>query len=299
MSDTTTPISITAAMVSALRERTGAGMMECKKFLQMTNGDIEKAIEEMRKSGATKAAKKEGRITAEGIIAVASSGKLAVILEVNCETDFVARGDDFQQFAKHIAQRALDSKTGDITKLPAVAYQAGQEQTIEHARQDLIAKIGENITLRRLELLETADHLSTYLHGSRIGVVVEIAGANDDLGRDMAMQIAASKPTVVTPDQVDAAMIAKEREIYLAQAAESGKPQDIIEKMVNGRITKYLDEVSLVGQPFVKDPDAKVGAVLKKANATVKTFVRYEVGEGIEKKTDNFVEEVLAQARGN
>ncbi len=299
MSDT--PVVISASLVSELRARTGAAMMDCKKFLQLTGGDIEKAIEEMRKSGAAKAAKKEGRITAEGIIAVATSanGKATAIVEVNCETDFVARGDDFQGFAKQVATRAMETKTHTAEALSAVTFKEGQAETIEHARQELIAKIGENITIRRVTYLETDHMVASYLHGGRIGVIVELQGGDIDLGKDIAMQIAASKPQVVNPEQVGADLIEKEREIFTAQAAESGKPKDIIEKMVNGRISKFLDEVSLVGQPFVKDPDVKVGAVLKKANANVIQFIRFEVGEGIEKKTDNFVAEVLAQARGN
>jgi elongation factor Ts len=299
MSDTT--VTITASMVSELRARTNAAMMDCKKFLQMTNGDIDKAIEEMRKAGATKAAKREGKTTAEGIISIesAADGKTAVLIEVNCETDFVARADDFQQFAKQIAKRALETKTGDATALLAIPYVAGQAETIEQVRQALVAKIGENITVRRVTLIESNNIVATYMHGSRIGVLVELHGGSMELGRDMAMQVAASRPEVVSQEQVPAELIAKEREIYIAQAAESGKPQDIIEKMVTGRITKFLDEVSLVGQPFVKDPDMKVAAVLKKANANVVQFIRFEVGEGIEKKADNFVAEVMAQARGN
>lgn len=299
MSDTT--VAITASLVAELRARTNAAMMDCKKFLVMTNGDIDKAIEEMRKAGATKAAKKEGRTTAEGTIAIesAANGKMAALVEVNCETDFVARGDDFQQFAKQIAKRALETKTADITALLAVPFHANQPETIEQARQALVLKIGENITVRRAMLIDTNNIVASYMHGSRIGVLVELQGGDIELGRDMAMQVAASRPQVVSPEQVPAELIAKEREIYMAQAAESGKPHDIIEKMVNGRITKFLDEVSLVGQPFVKDPDVKVAAVLKKANANVVQFIRFEVGEGIEKKVDNFVADVMAQARGN
>lgn len=298
MSENTVPV--TATMVSELRARTGAAMMDCKKFLVLTNGDIEKAIEEMRKSGATKAAKKEGRTTAEGTIAIhtATDGKSAALVEVNCETDFVGRGDDFQQFAKQIAVCALENRTSDLEKLLALPYHAGGE-TIETTRQHLVAKVGENITIRRVVLIQTEHLVASYAHGSKIGVLVELEGGSMDLGRDMAMQVAASRPEVVKPEQVSAELIAKEREIFIAQAAESGKPQEIIEKMVNGRISKYLDEVSLVGQAFVKDPDTKVGIVLKKANSNVIQFIRFEVGEGIEKKVDNFVAEVMAQARGN
>lgn len=299
MSDNT--IAITASMVSELRSRTGAAMMDCKKFLVLTNGDIDKAIEEMRKAGAAKAAKRQDNTTAEGLIAIYSShaSHAAALAEINCETDFVARAADFQEFANQVAKRVLETKITDVAALLASPYHADGSETIEVTRQYLAAKIGENITIRRAALIHSEHTVASYSHGSRIGVLVEIQGGSLELGRDMAMQVAASRPEVVTHEQVPAELIAKEREIFIAQAAESGKPQDIIEKMVNGRISKFLDEVSLVGQPFVKDPDAKVATVLKKAQAQVIQFIRFEVGEGIEKKTDNFVADVLAQARGN
>ena len=292
-------VTVTAAMVSELRERTSAGMMECKKFLVLANGDLDKAIDEMRKAGATKAAKKEGRITAEGLIAIEASAdnKTAALVEVNCETDFVARSDDFQAFAKQVAKRALAHKTTNVEALLALSLNEAGE-TVEQIRQHLVSKLGENISIRRVAIIHTNHTVATYAHGARIGVLVELEGGHLDLGRDMAMQVAASRPEVIKPEEVSAELIAKEREIYAVQAAESGKPPAIVEKMVEGRISKFLDEISLLGQPFVKNPDEKVSAVLKKANAQVLCFIRFEVGEGIEKKTDNFVEEVLAQARG-
>ncbi|MBB70847.1 MAG: elongation factor Ts [Legionellales bacterium] len=294
-------MAITASLVKELRERTGAGMMECKKFLVETDGDIEKAIEEMRKRGAAKAAKKEGRTTAEGIIInkVSDDNKCAVILEVNCETDFVARGDDFVNFANHVAERALAEKATSIDALLELAYNAGSDETIEKTRQDLIAKIGENINIRRLELIEAEESVGAYSHGVRIGVIVNVKGGNGQLNKDIAMHIAASSPVVVSQDQVPAELVAKEKEIFSAQAAESGKPAEIIEKMVEGRLKKFLDEVSLHGQPFVKDPNTTINKLLQEAGAEVLSFVRFEVGEGIEKKEENFAEEVMAQIRGS
>ena len=289
-------MAITAAIVKELRERTDAPMMECKKYLIETNGDVEKAIELMRKSGAAKAAKKEGRITAEGIILVATSEdkKVGVVIEINSETDFVARSDHFKQFASNILAIALANRTSSVEALLAVATENG---TVDELRQALIAKIGENINIRRVELIESEYEVAHYSHGDRIGVLVNFKGA-ENLGKDIAMHIAASNPQVVAPEQVSEDVINKEKEIYISQAAESGKPQDIIEKMVVGRINKFLNEISLEGQPFVKDPDTTVGKWLKTNNAEVFAFSRFEVGEGIEKKEDNFVDEVLAQARG-
>lgn len=297
MSDT--QVSVTAEMVKELRERTDAPMMECKKYLVKAAGDMDKAIELMRVDGATKAAKKEGRVTAEGLVAIeaATDNQSAALAEVNCETDFVARSEDFQAFAKSVAKQALKVKETNVTLLLSQTIE-GTEETLETRRQALISKLGENITVRRVALINTEHKVASYSHGARIGVLVEYQGDNIELGRDIAMQVAASRPQVVLPSEVSAELIAKEREIYTAQATESGKPAAIIEKMIEGRIAKYLDEVSLVGQPFVKDPDTKVGIVLKQKGTTVLQFVRFEVGEGIEKKVDNFVEEVLAQARG-
>lgn len=291
-------MGISAKLVKELRERTGEGMMECKKFLEKVGGDIEAAIDEMRKSGAAKAAKKSGRITAEGLVAirVSEDRKSAVILEVNCETDFVSRGDDFKGFVDHCTEHALANQCKDVASLAALSVDGG---TIESARQDMTGKVGENINLRRVSFVEAKGKISSYVHGVKIGVIIDADSSDDDLGKDLAMHIAASSPLVVSGDDVPAEMIAKEKEIYTAQAAESGKPADIIEKMVVGRVRKYLEEVSLHGQAFVKDPNTKVSDLLKQRGATVHSFIRFEVGEGIEKRQENFADEVMAQVRGN
>lgn len=290
---------VSASMVMKLRERTGAGMMECKKFLVAAQGDIELAITEMRKAGQAKADKKAGRIAAEGVIVIARTpdARRVVMLEVNCETDFVARDTNFVTFANQVAETALQA---NITTLEALnqAMLPGS-MIVEQARQELIAKIGENIKLRRLEYITCEEGvIGTYLHGGgRIGVLACLKPGDEALAKDIAMHIAASHPLVVNREQVSQDAIQNEREIFAAQARESGKPQDIIDKMIEGRISKFLDEVSLVGQPFVKDPNNKVGQLLKQKNAEVLSFIRFEVGEGIEKKEDNFVEEVMAQVR--
>lgn len=293
-------MQITAAMVKELRERTGSGMMECKKALQETDGDIDAAIENMRKAGLAKADKKAGRVAAEGRVAIKISddGKTAVIVEVNCETDFVSGGDEFIGFANAIAATALANKPDTLEALIELPMEGSQ--TIEEKRKAMISKIGENIQVRRFEIMN-ADQgaFGSYLHGSRIGVLLEMENGKDDLLKDVAMHIAASRPICVTEDQVPAETLEKEREILVAQAKDSGKPDNIIEKMVDGRIRKYLAEVTLVGQPFVKDPDKTVGALLKDEGATVTGFIRYEVGEGIEKKQENFADEVMAQVKAN
>jgi len=288
-------MQITAALVKELRERTGAGMMECKKALQENNGDIEAAIEAMRISGQAKAAKKAGRVAAEGLISVSQDGNRAAMVEINSETDFVAKGDDFKAFCSAVAQAALSHQTTNLDALLAATLESGK--TVEESRKDLIAKIGENIGVRRVTLSE-ANNLGVYLHGTRIGVLVELDGGDADLAKDIAMHIAASRPVCVASDNVPAELLEKEKEIFSAQAAESGKPPEIIEKMVHGRIAKYLKEVTLLGQPFVKDPEQSVEKLLKQANAKALGFTRFEVGEGIEKKVDNFVEEVMQQASG-
>ncbi|HAT8180144.1 TPA: elongation factor Ts [Legionella pneumophila] len=289
--------TISAALVMQLRERTGAGMMECKKFLIATNGDIEQAIIEMRKAGQAKADKKADRVAAEGIIVIARSSdeRTAVMLEINSETDFVARDENFTNFANAVADVALTSLPKNIEDLSNQVLSSGI--AVEQARQELVAKIGENIKLRRLERMHCDGVIGYYLHGSRIGVMVALKNGSEALAKDIAMHVAASKPMVVSRDQVPAEAIENEREIFTAQAKESGKPQEIIDKMIDGRINKFIDEVSLLGQPYVKDPNIKVGQLLKEKNAEVISFVRYEVGEGIEKKEDNFVEEVMAQVR--
>ena len=293
-------MQITAAMVKELRERTGSGMMECKKALQEAEGDIDTAIENMRKAGLAKADKKATRVAAEGRIAIRISddGKSALIVEVNCETDFVSGGDDFIGFADQVASMALANKPDTVEALLDLPYD--ESQSIEDKRKAMVSKIGENIQVRRFQLMNaTSGSFGSYLHGSRIGVLLEMEDAKDTLIKDVAMHIAASRPTCVTEDQVPAEMLAKEREILVAQAKDSGKPDDIIEKMVDGRIRKYLAEITLVGQPFVKDPDKTVGALLKDEGASVTAFVRYEVGEGIEKKQENFADEVMAQVKAS
>jgi len=293
-------MAITAAMVKDLRERTGAGMMECKKALVECDGDIDAAIEHMRKTGLAKADKKAGRTAAEGLIAIKASddNKKVAIVEVNCETDFVAKGDDFQNFCNEVAQLALDNAPADLDALLATPMAAGD--TIADTLKAMIAKIGENMGVRRFKLMSSdSGQIASYSHGSRIGVVVSMEGGDLDLGRDIAMHIAASRPSAVSEAEVDPALIEKEKEIFTAQALESGKPAEIVEKMIGGRINKFLKEITLLGQPFVKDPDTTVEKLLKGAGATVVAFERFEVGEGIEKKKENFADEVMAQVKGS
>ena len=292
-------MAITAALVKELRERTGAGMMECKKALVEMNGDIEAAAEHMRKTGMAKADKKAGRAAAEGLVVIKTSddGKTAAIVEVNCETDFVAKDDNFRNFVDAIADKVLAAKPADLDGLLALPLADGA--SVEESRKALIARIGENMNVRRFTIIEAKGKLASYMHGTRIGVVVDLEGDSDELGKDIAMHIAASKPVCVDESGVSPDLIAKEKEIYTAQAQESGKPAEIIEKMVMGRVQKFLKEVTLLGQPFVKDPDQTVEKLLKGANAKVASFVRYEVGEGLEKKSENFAEEVMAQVKGS
>jgi len=281
---------ITASLVKELRDRTGLGMMECKKALVESNGDVETAIDNMRKSGQAKAAKKAGNIAADGAIIVATDGKASILLEVNSQTDFVARDANFTAFANKVAAVALAARETDVAKIGALSYDS---QTVEEARIALVQKIGENIQVRRAQLVEGA-LLASYTHGLKIGVVVAMEGGNEELARDVAMHIAAAKPEAIAPEDVPAAIVAKEREIAEAKAAESGKPANIVEKMVEGAVKKFLTEVSLLEQAFVKDPDTKVGALLAKSAAKVTRFVRLEVGEGIEKKEVDFAAEVAA-----
>lgn len=290
-------MQITAAMVKELRERTGSGMMECKKALQESDGDIDLAIDNMRKSGLAKADKKSGRIAAEGRVAIEISddGKNAIILEINCETDFVSGGDDFMSFVTTVAKAGLANKPKTLEALLALPIGKGAE-SVEETRQAMVARIGENIQVRRFELLSTENGtFGSYAHGVRMSVLVEMENGNDNLIKDIAMHIAASNPTFVSESEVSAEVLEKEKEILRAQALESGKPADIVEKMLDGRVRKYLADITLVGQPFVKDPDKTVGALLADAGAKVVRFIRYEVGEGIEKKQENFAEEVMAQ----
>jgi elongation factor Ts len=289
-------MAITASMVKELRERTGAGMMECKKALTEAGGDIETAIENMRKSGQAKAAKKAGRTAADGVIVIVQDGATAVMVEVNCETDFVAKDENFRSFSDAVAGRVLNSGVADVEALMALPLHEGEDTTIEEARQALVSKIGENMTVRRFVRMDAKGAIASYLHGVRIGVLIDVSGGDEALGRDLAMHIAASNPVCVEESQVPADMLAKEREITEAQARDSGKPDNIIEKMIEGRMRKYLGEITLVGQPFVKDPDTKVGKLLQTQGASVNGFTRFEVGEGIEKKVEDFRDEVMAQA---
>ena len=289
-------MEITASLVKELRERTGAGMMDCKAALSDARGDIEMAIEIMRKSGAAKAAKKAGRIAAEGIISIKLNENDIVILEVNCETDFVTKDESFLSFVDSVIQVISNNNVSDVDEL--LKLNSGS-QTIEEANQQLIAKIGEKITIRRFQKSPIKNQTGTYLHGIRIGVIVEIKGGSEELAKDIAMHIAASRPLFINEDQISQEILDKEKEIYTAQAQESGKPADIVEKMVEGRLKKFIKEITLLGQPFVKDPEKSIEKILKSSNAKVLSFIRYEVGEGIEKRVDNFVEEVMSQAKGS
>ncbi|MFB1487330.1 MULTISPECIES: translation elongation factor Ts [unclassified Thiocapsa] len=293
-------MAITAALVKELRERTGAGMMECKKALVESDGDIEAAIEAMRKAGQAKAAKKSGRTAAEGVVMIetAQDGKRGVLVEINCETDFVAKDTNFVGFAQSTAETALAGDMADAETLSATALRDAPATTVDQAREALITKIGENVQVRRLVRFDDAEGtLYSYRHGVRIGVVVEMSGGDEALGRDIAMHIAATNPLCLGADEVPPETLAKEREIFKAQALDSGKPEAIVDKIIDGRVRKYLEEVTLLGQPFVKDPDTSVEKLLKQAGAKVHRFARVEVGEGIEKKVENFAEEVMAQVR--
>jgi len=283
-------------MVKELRERTGAGMMECKKALVETDGDLEAAVEQLRKSGQAKADKKAGRVAADGKIVIATGEDAVAVVEVNSETDFVAKDENFSAFADKVAALVLARRPADLDELMATDLDG---QTVEEARKALIAKVGENIGVRRFQVVPADGNTGVYSHGARIGSVVALDGGDAELARDLAMHVAASNPACISEEDVDPEQLASERRILTEQARDSGKPAEIIEKMVEGRLRKWLAEITLVGQPFVKDPDVTVGKLLDKAGATVKRFVRYEVGEGIEKKEENFAEEVMAQIQGS
>ena len=287
-------MNITADTVKQLRERTGAGMMECKKALVETQGDLDAAAELMRKTGLAKADKKAARIAAEGTVAAMRSGNSAVLVEVNCETDFVARSEEFLGFAREVGRAALDKAPADVNALMALPQGAS---TLEEQRRALIAKIGENISVRRFVRVSAPGALGTYIHGGRIGTIVALKGGDEALARDLAMHVAALNPAYIDANGVPAAVLDKEREILAEQTKAEKKPPEIVAKMVEGRLRKYLAEITLVGQPFVKDPDTAVEKLLKKADATVVQFVRFEVGAGIEKKQDDFVGEVMAQVK--
>jgi elongation factor Ts len=287
-------MNITADAVKQLRERTGAGMMECKKALVETKGDLDAAAELMRKTGLAKADKKATRVAAEGTVAIERSGSDATLVEVNCETDFVARSDEFQGFARDVAVAALKAAPSSLEELLGVSHDGS---TLDERRRALIAKIGENIAVRRFVRVSSPGPLGTYIHGTRIGSVVALQGGDDALARDIAMHVAAANPAYIDAGDVPADQLDKEREILTEQTRGEKKPPDIIAKMVEGRLRKYLAEITLLGQPFVKDEDTTVEKLVKKAGAKVLMFARYEVGAGIEKKQDDFVGEVMAQVK--
>jgi elongation factor Ts len=289
-------MTISASMVKELRERTGAGMMECKKALVEVDGDLDAAVEVLRVSGQAKADKKASRVAADGRVVVAQNGSNAVIVEINSETDFVAKDENFVAFTDAVAAAAMASNTTNVAEFATEKLADGR--TVEEGRTELIAKVGEKISVRRIERLASGGVIASYTHGARIGAVVALDGGDTDLARDIAMHVAATNPTCIDESGVPAETLENERRIETEKAQASGKPAEIIEKMVTGRINKYLKDITLVGQPFVKDPDISVGKLLNDANAKVTAIARFEVGEGIEKKEENFVEEVMAQVKG-
>lgn len=290
---------ITASMVKELRERTGAGMMDCKKALGETNGDMEAAIDLMRTSGAVKAAKKSGRIAAEGLVKVnvSDDNKTATILEVNSETDFVTKGDVFIGFVDALGELALKTTPTNIDEFLTQTMEDGT--SLEAAREEVVANTGENVTIRRVTTINAGEGvLGIYKHGDRIAVITVLEGGNEELAKDISMHIAASKPECITEKELSVDILEREKAIFVEQARESGKPDNIIEKMIDGRMNKFVNEITLSGQAFVKDLDTTVGALVKSKGATVKSFVRFEVGEGIDKKEENFADEVMAQVKG-
>jgi elongation factor Ts len=290
-------MAVTAALVKELRERTGAGMMECKNALVDTGGDLEAAVEALRKSGLAKADKKASRVAAEGRIALALSEdrKKAVMVEVNCETDFVAKDENFTAFANAVARNALTEEPADVEALMTTRLDGG---SVEEARQILVTKIGENIQVRRFVKAATEGTIGAYVHGGKIGVLINVAGGDEELAHDLAMHVAALNPEYVSADDVPEDIIAREKGILVAQAESSGKPPEIIEKMVTGRLRKHLSGITLLGQPFVKDGDLTVEKLLAQKSASVNGFDRLAVGEGIEKKQENFADEVMQQVTG-
>ena len=290
-------MNIPADAVKQLRERTGAGMMECKKALVETKGDLDAAAELMRRQGLAKADKKAARVAAEGVIMAVkdAEGHSAAMVEINCETDFVAREQDFRTFAQEVAHSALTARPANLEALAAARLSSGE--SIEERRRALVAKIGENISVRRFAMLSSPEHLGAYVHGTRIGALVAVKGGSASLAHDLAMHVAASNPRYLSPAQVPVDVIAKEREILTQQAQSEGKPPEIVARMVEGRLRKVLSELTLTGQPFVKDPDVSVEKLLKDAKAEVLAFERFEVGAGIEKKQEDFVAEVMAQVK--
>ena len=290
-------MSISASMVKELRERTGAGMMECKKALQESNGNIDSAIDLLRTSGQAKAEKKAKRVAAEGKIVIKNNLANAVIVEINSETDFAANDSNFTDFANSIADALLQNEISDINSLNDLKL--SDDVSIEEARTNLISKIGENISIRRFDKIHQAVNIGEYSHGSRIGVIVSLDKSDPDLAKDIAMHIAASNPICLDKEDVPKDLVSREKRIFLEQASSSGKPPEIIEKMVEGRMKKFFKEITLLGQSFIKDPDISIRDLLDKSEAKVQSFIRYEVGEGIEKKEENFADEVMKQIKGD
>jgi len=289
-------MAITASLVKELRERTGAGMMECKKVLVETDGDIEAAMDLLRTRGQAKAGKVADRTAAEGVVLFGTDNGVAAIIEVNSETDFVARDENFLGFANKAVELLLANKPADVDALSALEADG---KTLENLRTDLVAKIGENISVRRFNVFEPKGAVGAYVHGGRIGAVVDVEGGDEELARDIAMHIAASNPVCIDEDGVPADDLEREKKILTEQALNEGKPAEIVEKMIAGRLRKHLAQITLVGQPFVKDPDVTVGKLLDSKGAKVASYVRFEVGEGIEKKEENFAEEVAAQVKAS
>jgi len=289
-------MTITASLVKELRELTGVGMMECKKVLVETGGDMQAAQDLLRTRGQAKAEKKAGRVAAEGVVIFAVADGAAALVEVNSETDFVARDENFQGFAQQAADLILANKPADVDALSAIEVGG---KAFSEIRSDLVQKIGENVSVRRFEVIAPQGVVGSYVHGGRIGVVADVVGGDEELARDIAMHIAASAPVCISEDDVPADDLERERKILTEQALNEGKPAEIVEKMIEGRLRKHLAQITLVGQPFVKDPDVTVGKLLKDKGASVASFVRFEVGEGIEKKEENFAEEVAAQVNAS
>ena len=290
-------MSISASMVKELRERTGAGMMECKKALVDSDGNLDSAIELLRTKGQAKAEKKAKRIAAEGRITIKSDAEHTVILEINSETDFVANDSNFINYSESVAIAILENEIVDLESLSKIDLTTGTN--IENARTQLISKIGENISIRRFDKIKQCDNMGVYTHGARIGVVVSLTGGDEEISKDVAMHIAASNPICINNEGVPEEIVSREERIFQEQAASSGKPPEIIDKMIQGRMKKFFKEVTLLGQPFIKNPDMTVNELLKESKAEIISFKRYEVGEGIEKKEENFADEVMAQIKGN
>lgn len=290
-------MSISASMVKELRERTGAGMMECKKALVDSDGNLDSAIELLRTTGQAKAEKKAKRIAAEGRIIIKSDTEHTVILEINSETDFVANDSNFINYAESVAVAILENDIVDLESLSKIDLTTGTN--VEMARTQLISKIGENISIRRFDKIKQCDNMGIYTHGARIGVVVSLTGGDEVTSKDVAMHVAASNPICINNEGVPEELVSREERIFREQAASSGKPPEIIDKMIQGRMKKFFKEVTLMGQPFIKNPDMSVNELLKESKAEIISFKRYEVGEGIEKKEENFADEVMAQIKGN